>query len=238
MATKKISIGIIAASLALGACVTDPDTGQQRVSKAGGGAALGAGAGALLGGIIGGNTGALVGTGIGAIAGAGVGSYMDKQEKELRERTRGTGIEVKREGDDIALNLPSGISFDFNSAQVKPEFRPALDQVAQTLASYQSTYVAVAGHTDSVGSDSVNQRLSEQRATAVADYLAYQGVNRARLTTRGYGKNFPVAPNDTDAGRAQNRRVEIKLTPVTEGNGNARPGQPVGQQPPRPGQPM
>ena len=111
---------------------------------------------------------------------------------------------------------------------MKPEFRPALDQVAQTLASYQSTFVAIAGHTDSVGSDATNQRLSEQRAMAVADYLTYQGVNKARVTTRGFGKSFPIASNDTDAGRAQNRRVEIKLTPVTEQNSS---------RPPRPGTP-
>ena len=117
---------------------------------------------------------------------------------------------------------------------MKPEFRPALDQVAQTLASYQSTFIDVTGHTDSIGTDAVNQRLSEQRAKAVADYLGYQGVNSARVATRGYGKQFPVASNDTEQGRAQNRRVEIKLSPVTTQDLN---GQPQPAQPPRPGQP-
>ena len=235
--SKSISIGIIVSSLALAGCVTDPDTGQQKLSKAGGYGAAGAGAGALLGALLGGRNNraeVLIGTGIGAIAGGAVGGYMDKQERELRARTANTGIEVERQGDEINLKLPSGISFDFNSSAVKPEFRPALDQVAQTLASYQSTFIDVSGHTDSVGTDAVNQRLSEQRATAVADYLSYQGVNRARVATRGFGEQFPTASNDTDAGRAQNRRVEIKLSPVTEqdmGNGQ-RPGQPV-----RPGYP-
>ncbi|OYU14881.1 MAG: hypothetical protein CFE37_08305 [Alphaproteobacteria bacterium PA4] len=227
-------IAIIVTSLTLTACVTDPETGKQTLSKGGGGALAGAGAGALLGAILGGRDNraeVLIGTAVGAIAGGAVGSYMDKQERELRARTANTGIEVERQGDEINLKLPSGISFDFNSATVKPEFRPALDQVAQTLASYQSTFIDVSGHTDSIGSDAVNQRLSEQRAAAVADYLQYQGVNRARVATRGYGKQFPIASNDTEAGRAQNRRVEIKLSPVTEQDLN-------GAQPPRPGRPM
>lgn len=227
----RLVLAVTATSLTLAACVTDPETGQQGMTRAGGGALAGAGAGALLGAILGGSNNraaVLIGTGIGAIAGGSVGSYMDKQERELRARTAGTGIEVQREGDQIALKLPSGISFDFNSAAIRPEFKPALDQVAQTLASYQSTFVDVTGHTDSIGSVQVNQRLSEQRAESVANYFALQGVNRARIATRGYGKTMPIATNDTEEGRAQNRRVEIKLTPVTEQSMNtARPGQPM-----------
>ncbi|MEY2884984.1 MAG: hypothetical protein RL490_2708, partial [Pseudomonadota bacterium] len=170
MAIKtKAFIAIIATSLMLTACVTDPNTGQQTLSKGGGGALAGAGAGALLGAILGGRNNraeVLIGTAVGAVAGGAIGSYMDKQERELRARTANTGIEVERQGDEINLKLPSGISFDFNSSTVKPEFRPALDQVAQTLASYQSTFIDVSGHTDSIGSDAVNQRLSEQRAAA------------------------------------------------------------------------
>lgn len=218
MNSKAIVIAVTA-SLSLAGCVTDPQTGQQTLSKAGGGAAIGAGTGAILGALLGGRNNraeTIIGAGIGAIGGAAIGGYMDKQERELRARTAGSGIEVERRGDDINLRMPSGVTFDFNSASVKPQFRPALDQVAQTLASYQSTFVDVSGHTDAVGTDAVNQRLSEQRAQAVADYLSYQGVNRARIATRGFGKQFPVASNDTDAGRAENRRVEIKLSPVTE----------------------
>ncbi|MFZ4689923.1 MAG: OmpA family protein [Polymorphobacter sp.] len=240
MAIKtKLTIAVIASALTLTACVTDPDTGQQTLSKGGGGALAGAGAGALLGALLGGRNNraeVLIGTGIGAIAGGAIGGYMDKQERELRARTANTGIEVERDGEEINIKLPSGISFDFNSAAVKPEFRPALDQVAQTLASYQSTFIDVSGHTDSIGSDAVNQKLSEQRAQSVADYLSYQGVNRARVATRGFGKSFPIASNDTEQGRAENRRVEIKLSPVTQQDMNGgqpqRPGQPV-----RPGYP-
>lgn len=215
----KFTLALVAGTLALSGCVTDPDTGQTRISRAGGGAAAGAGAGALLGALLGGRNNraeVLIGSGIGAIAGGAIGGYMDKQERELRARTANTGIEVVRNGDDIDLRLPSGISFDFNSAAVKPEFRPALDQVAQTLASYQSTFVDISGHTDSIGSDAVNQRLSEQRAQAVADYLGYRGVNSARMATRGFGKAYPIASNNTEQGRADNRRVEIKLSPVTQ----------------------
>jgi outer membrane protein OmpA-like peptidoglycan-associated protein len=235
----KITAVVILSSLSLAACVTDPETGQTGMTRAGGGALAGAGAGALLGAILGGSNNraeVLIGTGIGALAGAGIGSYMDRQERELRARTAGTGIEVERKGDEINLKLPAGISFDFNSAAIRPEFRPSLDQVAQTLASYQSTFVDVMGHTDSIGSVAVNQRLSEQRAQSVADYLSFQGVNRARIATRGYGKTMPIASNDTEEGRAQNRRVEIRLVPITENDMNNRPGQPA--QPPRPGQPV
>ena len=232
--SSKITLALLAGTLALTGCVTDPDTGRTGMSRAGGGALAGAGAGALLGALLGGRNNraeVLIGTGIGAIAGASIGGYMDKQERELRARTANTGIEVERKGDEINLKLPSGISFDFNSAAVKPEFRPVLDEVAQTLASYQSTFVDVSGHTDSIGTDVVNQRLSEQRAKAVADYLGYRGVNAARVATRGYGKTYPIASNDTEQGRAENRRVEIRLSPVTQQDiGNAppqRPGTPV-----------
>lgn len=237
----RIIVAVTVSSLALAACVTDPNTGQQGMTRAGGGALAGAGAGALLGALLGGRNNraeVLIGTGIGAIAGGAVGGYMDRQERELRARTAGTGIEVQRQGDDINLKLPSGVTFDFNSAAVKPEFRPALDQVAQTLASYQSTFVDVSGHTDSVGTVAINQRLSEQRAQSVADYLSYQGVARPRIATRGFGKTMPIASNDTEEGRAQNRRVEIKLSPVTEQDMGGRGGQPQQYQQQRPGTPV
>ncbi len=219
MKSNKMLIGGIIASLALSGCVTNPDTGDKKLSRAGGGALAGAGAGALLGVLLGGRNNraeVLIGTGIGAIAGGAIGGYMDKQERELRDRTANTGIDVVREGDDINLRMPSGITFDFNSAMVKPEARTSLDQVAQTLVSYQSTFIDVSGHTDSIGTAAVNQELSERRAKAVADYLVYRGVNSARIATRGYGAQFPIASNDSEDGRAQNRRVEIKLSPISE----------------------
>ncbi len=165
-------LGLVAVIASLGvtsACVTDPVTGEQRISKAAIGGLGGAFGGYLLGDIVGGRrdrTEKIVGAGIGALAGAGIGAYMDRQERELRERTAGTGVEVVRRGDELVLDMPSGITFDFDSSTVRPEFRSTLDQVADTLRRYEQTYVDVYGHTDSVGSDAYNQTLSERRAGA------------------------------------------------------------------------
>jgi outer membrane protein OmpA-like peptidoglycan-associated protein len=141
---------------------------------------------------------------------------MDRQERELRARTAGTDVQVVRQGDDLILNMPAGITFAYDSSTVQPQFQRTLDQVAATLAQYDQTYIDVYGHTDSTGSDAYNQALSERRATAVADALAARGVQSARIGTRGYGKTQPIAGNDTDAGRAANRRVEIKIVPIRE----------------------
>jgi len=157
-----------------------------------------------------------LGAGIGGLAGAGVGAYMDKQERDLRARTAGTDVQVIRQGDDLVLNIPSGITFAYDSANVQPQFQRTLDQVADTLSQYNQTYVDVYGHTDSTGSDQYNQALSERRARSVADYLSGHGVQAARIGTRGYGKTQPIASNDTDAGRAANRRVEVKIVPITQ----------------------
>ena len=153
---------------------------------------------------------------VGGLAGAGIGAYMDRQERQLRERTAGTDVQVIRRGDDLVLNIPSGITFAYDSSAVQPQFQRTLDQVAQTLAEYKETYIDVYGHTDATGSDAYNQALSERRAIAVADYLAGRGVQAARIATRGYGKTQPIASNDTDAGRAANRRVEIKIVPIRQ----------------------
>ena len=197
-------------------CTTDPVTGQQTLNRGGKGAIVGGLGGALLGGLIGGNTGALIGAGVGSIAGGGVGSYMDKQERELRQATAGTEIQVERQGDEIKLVFPDTITFDFNSYVVRPEMRGQLQEVAKVLNAYPSTVIGVFGHTDNVGSAEVNQRLSEQRADAVAGSLESFGVNRARMQTRGFGFTQPVASNDTPEGRAQNRRVELRIIPVSQ----------------------
>lgn len=209
----------IAALALTGACVTDPVTGEQRMSKAGIGAIGGALGGYLLGDIVGGRrdrTEKIVGAGIGAIAGGAIGGYMDRQEREIRERTAGTDVEVIRQGDDLILSMPSGITFATDSATVEPQFRPTLDKVADVLDRYNQTYVDVYGHTDSTGSDAYNQSLSERRADAVASYLSMRGVESARLEALGYGETQPVADNATIEGRAQNRRVEIKIVPVRD----------------------
>lgn len=208
----------LAAMLATSACVTDPATGEKHLSKGGIGALAGAGGGGLIGGIAGGRTGALIGAGIGALAGGAVGAYMDDQEKKLRAQTAGTGVQVVRQGNQLVLQMPSGITFDSNSYEIQPQFRSTLDQVAATLSQYKQTYVDVYGHTDSSGGDAINIPLSENRARSVADYLSSRGVVPARIATRGFGSTQPVASNDTPEGRAQNRRVEIRLTPITAEN--------------------
>ncbi|EMD82358.1 OmpA family protein [Pacificimonas flava] len=207
------------ASFALTACVTDPVTGERRVNQAVYTGALGAGVGAGLGAILGGKsnrTEVLVGTGIGAVAGSAVGVYLENQKKKMEEATQGTGIEVTNTGDSLLLNIPSQVTFSSGSYTITPEFRPTLDKVAGVLTEYDRSFVDVYGHTDSDGSDAFNQRLSEQRAESVANYLVQDGVLRQRIATRGFGETQPVASNDTASGKAQNRRVEIKVVPVTE----------------------
>ena len=157
---------------------------------------------------------AMIGAGIGALSGGAIGNYQDRQQAALNEKLRGTGVDVARKGDNITLNMPGNVTFAFNSANIDPQFYPVLNDVAAVLREYNQTVVEVAGHTDNIGSEEVNQRLSEQRAGAVAQYLQAQGVQQERLITVGGGKRYPIASNDTEAGRAANRRVEITLVPV------------------------
>ncbi|CAN5281355.1 OmpA family protein [soil metagenome] len=209
----------LAALLATSACVTDPQTGRQHLSNTAIGGIGGALGGYLLGDLVGGRhdrTARIAGAGIGGLAGAAIGSYMDKQERDLRDRTAGTEVRVIRQGDDLILSIPSGINFAYNSDAVAPAFQHTLDDVARVLGQYDRTYIDIYGHTDAIGSDDYNQALSQRRAVAVADYLVSRGVQAARIATRGFGKTQPVAANDTEAGRAANRRVEIKIVPIPE----------------------
>lgn len=219
--TGKMLSAVAALSLVAGtaACTTDPETGERRISKTAIGGIGGALGGYLLGDIVGGRrdrTEKIIGAGIGGIAGAAVGAYMDKQEREMRARTAGTDVEVVRQGDDLLLNIPSGVNFAYNSATVEPRFRATLDRVASVLSEYNQSYIDVYGHTDSTGSDAYNQGLSERRAVSVADYLSSHGVAAARIATRGFGETQPIASNETEEGRAANRRVEIKIVPVSQ----------------------
>ena len=216
------ALAMSGALLTTAACTTDPYTGQRQISRTAVGAVLGAGAGYLLGDVIGGRhdrAERVIGAGIGAIAGGAAGQYMDRQERDLRRQTAGTGVDVIRSGNDLLLRMPSGITFDTNQSEVKPQFRSTLDEVARTLDAYDQTYIDVLGHTDTTGSDALNQALSERRAQAVASYLTAHGVQRVRIATRGYGETQPLyVPDDTEAKRAANRRVEIKVVPVQAGD--------------------
>jgi outer membrane protein OmpA-like peptidoglycan-associated protein len=210
-------VAIASALIATAACTTNPETGNQRVSRTAIGTVAGAVGGYLLGDLVGGRhdrTERIVGAGIGAIAGGAVGQYMDRQEAELRRQTAGTGVDVIRQGDDLVLRMPSSVTFDVNRAEIKPQFFGVLDEVARTLTSYRQTYIDVLGHTDTTGSHQLNQGLSERRAASVASYLNANGVARERMATRGYGETAPLyLPDDTDMKRAANRRVEIKIVP-------------------------
>lgn len=219
MKTIHTLAGAVALASMTAACTTDPETGQRSISKAAIGAGVGALGGYLAGDVIGGRrdrTERIIGTGVGAIAGGAIGGYMDRQERALRERTAGTDVEVIRQGDDILLNIPSGVTFATNSFAIQPQFRGTLDRVAQTLGEYEQTMIDVYGHTDSSGNDGINLPLSQNRARSVADYLSSRGVRATRIATQGFGSSQPVATNDTPAGRAENRRVEIKVVPLRQ----------------------
>jgi outer membrane protein OmpA-like peptidoglycan-associated protein len=207
-------------ALAIGACSTiNPYTQEQQTSKAAKGAAIGAAAGAVVGLLTKGDKlqNALIGAGVGGLAGGGVGYYMDVQEAKLRQKLQGTGVSVTRIGDNITLNLPSGITFASDSADLNAQFFNVLDGVNLVLKEYDKTVIEVAGHTDSTGTDQYNQALSERRAQSVASYLASHGVKSQRLITIGAGESRPIASNDTDQGRSANRRVELTIVPITKG---------------------
>ncbi len=210
----------VAACVALAGCATMEDfSSNPDLQKTRQGAGYGAAAGAVIGLLTGGNNkfkSAMIGAAAGALVGGAAGNYMDRQEAKLRQQMAGSGVDVVRKGDNITLDMPGNVTFAFDSAEVNPQFYPVLDKVAQTMVEFDKTVIEVAGHTDSVGSDAYNQQLSERRANSVAAYLSGRGVSNARVVTIGAGEAHPVASNDTDAGRAQNRRVEITIVPVTE----------------------
>jgi outer membrane protein OmpA-like peptidoglycan-associated protein len=183
------------------------------------GAGYGAAAGAVVGLLTAGNNpfkSAMIGAAAGALVGGSVGYYQDKQEAKLRQQLAGSGVDVVRQGDNITLDMPGNVTFAHDSASLNTEFNSVLNKVAETLREYDKTVIEVAGHTDSTGSDQYNQQLSERRASSVAQYLSAQGVPSARMVTVGAGEAHPVASNDTPDGRAQNRRVEITIVPVTQ----------------------
>jgi outer membrane protein OmpA-like peptidoglycan-associated protein len=219
---KRSIAAIIVATLALAACkTTDPYTGEEKYNSTSKGAVIGAAAGAVVGAISGGDARerrkrAMIGAGIGGLAGAGIGAYMDKQEADLRRQMAGTGVSVTRQGDNITLNMPGNITFKSGSAELSPSFPKVLDGVTMVLKKYEKTIVEVDGHTDNVGTAEYNQGLSERRARTVTDYLIDKGLKPERTISIGAGESHPVASNDTAAGRAANRRVELTLLPLKQ----------------------
>ncbi len=221
---KATSIRSIAALIALllgvTACSTvNPYTEEKQTSKAAIGAGIGAASGAFIG-LMTSNSknrrrNVLLGAGLGAIAGGSVGYYMDVQEAKLRQRLRGSGVKVTRVGNQIMLDMPGHVTFSTASSNINADFYDVLNSVALVLKEYGKTTVDVIGHTDSVGSENYNQRLSEQRARSVAEYLSGQGIMPARLLVAGMGESQPVASNSTPEGRSQNRRVTLQIVPLT-----------------------
>lgn len=192
----------------LTACITGPYTGESIISNGAKGGGPGAVAGTGAGTLFGGND--LKNAGPGALADGAVGAYMDHQQKEMLQSLLGTGIEVERTAENtLSLNLPSRITFAYNSATLTPQAQTALDSVARILNQYPDSKITVTGHTDDFGSDVFNLKLSEQRAASVSSYLSSHQVNYTRLTLQGMGESMPKLPNSNDANRAQNRRVEL-----------------------------
>lgn len=210
---------MIVAMLTMFGCMsTDPYTGQQKASNT----AKGAGIGALTGALIGVATssdkdrkkGALTGALAGGAIGGGAGYYMDRQEAALRARLEGTGVRVRREGDNIQLIMPGNITFSSGDSSIRGGFYDTLNSVVLVLNEFNKTAINISGHTDSTGSSDLNQTLSEGRAMSVKQYLLTQGVSAGRVHSTGYGFRYPIASNDTAAGRQANRRVELELQPL------------------------
>ncbi|EOV9673290.1 OmpA family lipoprotein [Cronobacter turicensis] len=209
---------IVSGALALSGCTTNPYTGEREAGKSG----IGAGIGSLVGAGVGvlssskkdRGKGALIGAAAGAALGGGVGYYMDVQEAKLRQKMQGTGVSVTRSGDNIILNMPNNVTFDSSQANLKPAGANTLTGVAMVLKEYPKTAVNVVGYTDSTGGQALNMKLSQQRAESVASALITRGVVANRIRTSGMGPANPVASNSTEEGKAQNRRVEITLSPL------------------------
>ena len=214
---NKLVVVAVSSAVMLAACTTDPFTGQQKPSNTAVGAGLGGLVGAGLGALIASDSrqGALIGAGIGVLTGAAIGSYQDRQEAALRAQLQSSGVSVTRVGNDIILNMPSNVTFEVARSEISAEFYPVLNSVGAVLREYNQSLVDVIGHTDSDGSEVSNQKLSLDRANSVTLYLLGQQVDPRRLYALGSGEANPIAPNNTKAGKAQNRRVEIRIVPLT-----------------------
>ncbi|MEM8524138.1 MAG: OmpA family protein [Bacteroidota bacterium] len=203
-------------------------TACKTTSKSGQGAIIGSTAGGAIGGLIGKEkdktaVGFIIGAAVGGTAGALIGRYMDKQADELERELE--DADVERVGEGILITFDSGLLFDFDSYALRGETKQNLRNLASTLSEYGETNILIEGHTDSKGADTYNMKLSKQRSDAVADYLKIQGVGGNRLVIKGYGEEQPVATNDTDLGRQENRRVEVAIIANDELKREAKNGQ-------------
>ena len=216
---KLITLTTIATTVALlGGCTNNPYSGEREAGTAG----IYGGIGAVSGAVIGAATsskkdrgkGALIGAAVGGAAGGGYGYYVDTQEAKLRQTLQGTGVQVQRDGNNLTLVMPGNITFPSNSADISSSFYPTLNSLVQVFKEFNKNGIDIVGHTDSTGSLQLNQDLSTRRARSVAAYLESNGVAPARISAFGAGPSQPIASNDTAAGRAQNRRVEINLRPL------------------------
>ena len=208
----------MASALALSACATDPVTGQAIYGNTARGAGIGALAGAIGGALAGGDDkrNVLVGAAVGALAGGAIGRYMDQQEADMRKAVADSGIGIQRVGDNIELVMPSDVTFAKGSAQLDSSFTPVLDKVAQSLNLYPKTTIDIIGHASTEGDAQSNLDLSYRRAEAVRMYLQGRSVLPQRMATGGLGESQPlVVPDDTEAKRSKNRRVQVVLRPVT-----------------------
>jgi outer membrane protein OmpA-like peptidoglycan-associated protein len=211
---NQLSVISIAAVLALSGCASSPATQSATTRDTAIGAGIGASAGAIIGALAGGGKGAAIGAAAGAGAGAIAGNVwsrgMEQQKQEMEQATTGTGVQVIKTADNrLKLDIPSDISFDTGRAEITYNFRPVLDSFATSLANNPGTVVTLVGHTDSSGSDAVNNPLSLNRAASTRDYLISRGVSSSRISIDGRGSREPVVANDTPVNRAKNRRVEI-----------------------------
>ena len=209
---KKLFALLMVVGLVAGCTTVNPYTGQTQTAKSTWGTAIGATTGALIGSRNS-SEGALVGALAGAAVGGGVGYYLDVQAAELRQELASTGVQVIESDDNIRLIMPGNITFRTDSADINSSFYPVLNSVAKVLKKYSNSTVMVSGHTDSTGSADYNLALSKSRAQSVAAYLQGQGVKASRFEVLGMGSSNPIASNSDAAGRAKNRRVEIKIIP-------------------------
>ena len=203
--SRTLVLSVSAVALLVSGCANMSETQRDT--------AIGAGIGALAGAVIGKDTkGAAIGAGVGALGGYVWSKHMQEKKAAMEKATAGTGVSVSQTADNqLKLNIPSDISFDTGRSNIKPNLQPVLNQFAQGLSGQPNTEIRIVGHTDSTGSDAINNPLSVDRANSARDYLMGRGVDGRRIMTEGRGSREPIADNGTEAGRARNRRIEIFL---------------------------